>query len=63
MFEEYNNEIKKILRLLLINLVVYFSLINIEGIQIEKQAIPKFLMVITIIYIILENYCPVIVVD
>ncbi len=58
MFEKYNNEIKKIIKLFVMLVAVYFAVINIPEIQISNCALLKLIAMIGIIFIVLENYYP-----
>lgn len=58
MFEKYNNEIRKIIKLLIMLSVTYLTVTNMEDIQITDNGLLKLLAIIGIVFMILENYYP-----
>lgn len=57
MFEEYNNQITKFVKLLVILSGTYFAIQNLE-IQIDNLNLLKLLLMIGILFIFLEIYYP-----
>jgi hypothetical protein len=58
MLEKYNNEIKKLIKLIIMLGGTYYAIINIPEIQASYNGLLKLMFIIGILFIILENYYP-----